>query len=203
MLSSDTTEKDNKSSRAGSSWSFFRKVSLGQVSQAGCERKLRLSCTKSHPLAPWWLKCEELLVCTQTTLSNDGENMFLPQKDRGKVLWWQRWGFAWPPAPPRPAPSSCPCATDGGLSPASLDIWSVSARRPPRRQPLLSSAPCVSTFLWTNTALNNSVCSASTCPGTAVQTRLRGRDVWYPNPGLKKKPRRVRDQLTSMLFLKY
>lgn len=65
-------------------------------------------------------------------------------------------------------------------------IISVSARRPPPRQPLLSSAACVSTFLWTNTALNNSVCFASTCLGAAVQTRLRGRGVWYPNPGLMK-----------------
>lgn len=138
--------------------------------------------------------------------------MFLPRKeqqvDRGDALWWQRpllargggrgrWGVSVTP-PPKPRPFLLSMRRGRGLSLAALDIWSVSAPR----QPLLSSAPCVSTFLWTNTALNNSVCSASMCPGAAVQTRLRGRDVWYPNSGLKKKPRRVRDQLTTMLFLK-
>lgn len=87
-----------------------------------------------------------------------------------------------------------------GLSPAAPDIWSVSARRPPHQQPLLSSAPCVSTFLWTNMALNNSVCSASTCPGTAVQTRLPGWDVWYSNLGLRKELWSARDQLTNCVF---
>lgn len=105
------------------------------------------------------------------------------------------------PLPPSPAPFSCPCAAEGDYLWRALDIWSVSARRPPPRQPLLSSAPCVSTFLWTNTALNNSVCSASMCPGAAVQTRLRGRDVWYPNSGLKKKPRRVRGPTDNYVIL--
>lgn len=100
--------------------------------------------------------------------------------------------------PPSPAPFLLSLPGGIGLSPAALDIWSVSARRPPPQKPLLSSAPCVSTFLWTNTVLNNSVCSASTCPGTAVQTRLPGWDVWYPNPSLKKETLRARDQLTTV-----
>lgn len=122
----------------------------------------------------------------------------------GSTLCWPGgwWALASNPIPLSSAPFLLSPRCGGGLSPAALDIWSVSARRPPPQKPLLSSAPCVSTFLWTNTALNNSVCSASTCPGTAVQTRLPGWDVWYPNPGLKKEPRRAQDQLTTVFFWK-
>lgn len=122
----------------------------------------------------------------------------------GNALYWPGWGRRWGVSitpPPKPRPFLLSMRRGRGLSLAALDIWSVSARRPPPRQPLLSSAPCVSTFLWTNTALNNSVCSASMCPGAAVQTRLRGRDVWYPNSGLKKKPRRVRGPTDNYVIL--